>query len=130
MTTSHRVWLIVLALAWTPYGIYCFLAPHALAAIAGLTTNTNWGVTELRAMYGGMQTAIGISAMLALFGLVRLDSALFVQLIALGGLGAARLGGALMGSDWSIYTLAAIALEWFGFFALLVVYRKLPNSLG
>jgi hypothetical protein len=102
--------LVVSTLAWIPYGLYCFAAPTALAEIAGVAATTPTGIVELRAMYGGAQTAIGA---LALGALLRPDLRRGVVL-ALGtitaGLALARFAGALAGG-FSPYTLGGLAFE-------------------
>lgn len=55
-----RTYLIMAALAWTPYGLYLLFAPEALEGIAGVAAMHGAGTTELRAMYGGLQVAIGL----------------------------------------------------------------------
>ena len=65
---SPRIVLGLSAAIWLPYGLYCFFAPDALAAIAGVASNSTTGSIELRAMYGGLQLSIGA---LALAGLLR-----------------------------------------------------------
>ncbi len=63
-----RVFLGLVALVWLPYGLLCFFQPGFLAGAAGVTSTSATGSTELRAMYGGLQVAIGV---LALAGALR-----------------------------------------------------------
>ena len=107
-----RILLFVLAAGWVPFGLYCFLFPEALTDISGIQATQAAAVTELRAMYGGVQIAVGLSALLGGLRLLALDKALLVQIVALGGLGVARLGGALITGDASAYTLGALGFEW------------------
>lgn len=107
-----RILLFVLAAGWVPFGLYCFLFPEALTGISGIQATQAAAVTELRAMYGGVQIAVGLSALLGGLRLLALDKALLVQIVALGGLGVARLGGALITGDASAYTLGALGFEW------------------
>ncbi len=51
---ATRIFPLLSALLWLPYGVYCFIHPSALAAIAGVGFQTPTGSTELRAMYGGL----------------------------------------------------------------------------
>ena len=63
---ATRIFLLLSALLWLPYGIYCWLHPSYLAEAAGVVFQ---GSTELRAMYGGLQAALGFeftSAVIAL----------------------------------------------------------------
>ena len=107
-----RVFLVLSALLWLPYGLYCLLVPHSLAEAAGVAATTPTGITELRAMYGGLQAAIGT---LALVGAIR-GSVTRSALVAIGtltlGLGSARLLGALIDGGFSSYTGMGLGFEW------------------
>ena len=106
-----RIFLGLSVLIWLPYGVYCLLAPHALAASAGLTAVSATGTTELRAMYGGLQMAIGLLAAFALFR----GSLRPAALVALGfltlGLGTGRLFGMALDGDVSQYSGFALVFE-------------------
>ena len=103
--------LIFSALIWLPYGLYCFFQPGVLAEAAGVVATTATGTTELRAMYGGLQTAIGALALAALVK-PRLASGTLLSLVFLtGGLASARLLGFLMDGGWSSYTAGGLAFE-------------------
>lgn len=107
-----RIFLVVCAFLWLPYGVYLFLEPQALVESAGVTATTTTGSTEVRAMYGGLQAAVGL---LALLGAVRsgLRRPALVMLVFLaGGLAVARSAGAAMDGGVEAYTVMALALEW------------------
>ena len=61
-----RAFLIFSVLLWLPYGLYLMFQPGYLSEIAGLQGATPTGITELRAMYGGLQAALGAFAVAAL----------------------------------------------------------------
>ncbi|HVN40672.1 MAG TPA: DUF4345 domain-containing protein [Myxococcota bacterium] len=107
-----RVFLVLSALLWLPYGLYCLIDPGSLAQAAGVVARTPTGTTELRAMYGGLQAAIGV---LALVGAIR-GSVTRSALVAIGtltlGLGSARLLGALMDGGFTSYTGMGLGFEW------------------
>jgi hypothetical protein len=108
---ASRIFLALSALVWLPYGLYCFFAPGALEGVAGVGSSSTTGSIELRAMYGGLQAAIGT---LALAGLLR-DSMRRPALLALvflgGGLALARLAGAVIESELSTYTAMGLFFE-------------------
>lgn len=106
-----RIFLGLSALVWLPYGILCFAAPEFLNGAAGVSAASATGSTELRAMYGGLEAAIGV---LVLLGAMR-DSlarpALVVLAFLCGGLALGRLGGVWIDGAISAYTASALALE-------------------
>lgn len=106
-----RIFLLLSALVWLPYGIYCTLHPEYLAEVAGVAFQSPTGSTEVRAMYGGLQAALGV---LAVFGALRPDwvrPALAAIGFATTGLGSARLVGALLDGGVSSYTTMALGFE-------------------
>lgn len=106
-----RIFLAANVLLWLPYGLYCLAAPGFLAGAAGVAATTPTGATELRAMYGGLQAAIGL---LALAALLRRDlerTALTALAFLAGGLFTGRLLGAIADGGLSAYTGGALALE-------------------
>ena len=109
---TARIFLALSALLWLPYGLYCLFVPGSLASAAGVVATTPTGTTELRAMYGGLQVAIGL---LALAGAVR-GSVTRTALVAVGtltaGLGSARLFGLLVDGGFTAYTGMGLGFEW------------------
>ena len=108
---ATRIFLATMAIVWLPYGLYCFLDPSALRSMAGLTATTPTAMTELRAMYGGLQSAIGALALLAT---VRRDlerPALIMLATLLPGLAAARLLGLVLDGSWTAYTMMGLSFE-------------------
>lgn len=108
---APRVFLVVSALIWLPYGIYCFLAPGSLAAAAGVTATSATGTTELRAMYGGLQAALGLLAGLAVFRASLVRPALLALAFLTGGLATARLLGVALDGGLSSYTAMGLGFE-------------------
>ena len=105
-------WFLGLSAAlWLPYGLYCFFVPTSLAEAAGVVSQTPTGSTELRAMYGGLQAAIGVLAGAAVVrrGLIR------PALVALGflaaGLATARALGVALDGGFSSYTAMGLGFE-------------------
>lgn len=119
-----RIFLALSAILWGLYGIYCLLVPGALHEMAGVVATTPTGTTELRAMYGGLQLAVGV---LALLGALR-GSLTRTALVALGtltlGLGSARLFGLLVDGHFTAYTGMGLGLEWFTALACRALLRR------
>jgi hypothetical protein len=106
-----RVFLAANALLWLPYGLYCLAQPQMLAEVAGVAAVSPTGVTELRAMYGGLQAAIGALALVAALRRDLQRTALVALAFLAGGLFSARALGALVDGGLSGYTIGALVLE-------------------
>lgn len=122
---AARLFLGINVLVWVPYGVYCFFAPGFLAEAAGVASLSPTGTTELRAMYGGLQIAIGVLCALGLFRAGWQEKALHALGILTLGLGSARLIGAALDGAFSQYTIGALVFE-FGLagIALLLANRE------
>src|SRR5262245_2750404 len=117
-----QIFLTLSGLGWLLYGIYCFLVPGSLAEAAGVVAQSPTATTELRAMYGGLQAAIGV---LALFGAARGDlrrTALLTIGFITAGLGTTRLLGVILDGGISAYTVMGLIFE-FGSAGLVVWLR-------
>lgn len=105
------IFLALSSLVWLPYGLWCLARPEILAAFAGVAATTPTAVAELRAMYGGLQTAIGVLAALALARPDRRRGVVLTLGVLTAGLGIARLLGVVLGAGISSYTAAALVIE-------------------
>lgn len=106
-----RAFLAVSALIWLPYGVLCFVAPGTLVEVAGVAPSSVTGTIEIRAMYGGLQSALGILAAAAFFQPTLRRPALLTLAFVCAGLFLARLLGALLGMEFSSYTAMALLFE-------------------
>jgi hypothetical protein len=109
--TGTRVFLGIQTLIWLPYGIFCFFRPEFLHTAAGIALGSATASTEVRAMYGGLQAAIGA---MTLAGLLRTDltrTALLVLAFLVTGLATTRFAGLLLDGGLSAYTMAGLAFE-------------------
>lgn len=106
-----RLFLAASALVWLPYGLLCFFAPGFLAEVAGVASTSTTGTIELRAMYGGLQAALGVLAGAAFFQPSLQRPALIALSFVCAGLFMARLLGALLGTEFSSYTAVGLLFE-------------------
>jgi hypothetical protein len=112
MMRGARIFLGLSTLVWLPYGVFLLFQPGYLHEAAGVAIASTTGRIELRAMYGGLQAAIGL---LALAGLVRSDlrrTALTTLAFLAAGLATGRTFGVLLDGEVSSYTAMALVLEW------------------
>jgi hypothetical protein len=96
--TLTQVFLGFNSLFWLPWGFVNLVWPKAWAGdvISGMDVydlSSAVARTEVRAMYGGLQMAIGLFALLGVFKPKYRDAALVFFVIALTGLSLCRLGG-------------------------------------
>jgi hypothetical protein len=124
---AARIFLALTALIWLPYGIYCFVAPGSLAEMAGVAASTTTGTIELKAMYGGLQAAIGALALAAALRPALIGSALLAGSFLFPGLAVARLLGALGAGEFSPYTIMGLGLEWGSTAIAVWLLRRQPS---
>jgi len=108
---AARLFLLLCAILWLPYGLYCLVQPESLATAAGVVSASRTGTIELRAMYGGLQAAVGTLCLLAALrpGLVR--PALLCLAFLCSGLALARFSGAALEREVSSYTALGLGFE-------------------
>ena len=106
-----RIFLGLSALVWIAYGVYCLIEPGFLEGAAGVASSTSTGTTELRAMYGGVQIAIGSMMAAALLRPHLAAGALTALAFLCAGLFSTRLVGAVVDSSFSSYTVSALGFE-------------------
>lgn len=113
-----------------PYGIFCFFQPTFLEQLAGVGATSTTGTVELRAMYGGLQTAFGALALLGALRPAVLQPALLTTAFLCAGLGLFRLLGAIAAAEVSSYTAMGLVFE-VGSAAIAVsLLRGLPTARG
>ena len=96
---------------WLPYGVTCIFFPGYLGEVAGVVGSTATGTTEIRAMYGGLQAAIGVICLTALLRPELALPTLCVLALLTGGLALARGIGLAIDGGATGYTLGAIGFE-------------------
>ena len=110
-SSATKIFLCFSVLLWLPYGLYCALVPTYLAEVAGVVATNSTGLTEIRAMYGGLQAGIGAMCALALGRPKFAASALFALSFLTGGLALVRILGFLLDDSGSGYTYGATLFE-------------------
>lgn len=109
-----RSFLIFVALVFVGYGLACIADPVLPARLAGLEITNGDAYAEMSAMYGGLQTGVGLFCLLAAFRTRLESSALVLLVLGIGLLAASRGLGALRSDDvLTTYTWGALAFETF-----------------
>ena len=106
-----KAFLVFNVVVWLPYGIACLINPSVVTQFAGVAMSSSTGVTEVRAMYGGVQTALGLLALLALFNSSVVRPALITIACVVTGLALSRIAGFFIDGSNSPYTFGAMAFE-------------------
>ncbi|MEO0438096.1 MAG: DUF4345 family protein [Pseudomonadota bacterium] len=109
-----RAFLIFVGLVFAGYGVACAIDPSLAARLAGLATENGDGFAELGAMYGGLQSGIGVFCIIAGLSDRHRDSGLLLLLLGIGALAVLRGASTLRTEDLvSSYTWGALAFESF-----------------
>lgn len=121
-------WVLgITATIFIGYGLICFLYPGFVASIVSLEPTGESALIELRAMYGGLQMAIGLLALSgALMAELRRPTLLMI-LFLLGGLALARTLAVMISGIWDFYNLFALVYEISTALAALVAVTR-PTS--
>ncbi|EAQ96388.1 DUF4345 family protein [Congregibacter litoralis] len=109
-----RAFLILIAFIFAAYGVACILDPSLPARLAGLQITNGDGYAEMSAMYGGLQTGVGVFCLLGAFRSSMERSVLLLLVLGIGLLAATRALGALRTEEvLTVYTWGALAFETF-----------------
>tara|TARA_R110002167_G_scaffold135114_3_gene321404 strand:- start:404 stop:781 length:378 start_codon:yes stop_codon:yes gene_type:complete len=99
-------------IAFIAYGLVSLLSPAIPAGFAGLVMSNGDAFAEVGAMYGGLQTGIGLFCGLALLKPEFYRSGLVLLVLAIGALALARLVSLLASPDpVTAYSYGALVYE-------------------
>ena len=100
------------ALVFTAYGLISLVSPDIPAGLAGLEMSSGDAIAEIGAMYGGLQTGLGLFCLLALLRSDFYRAGLVLLVMGIGTLALARLVSFLMTADTvTAYTYGALIYE-------------------
>lgn len=111
MTWLTRLFLGFTALAFAGYGAACLVAPEIVADAAGLGLASDVARAEVRAMYGGLQIAVGALAAAALLRPALQPGVLLALAFVFAGLAGGRLVGLAVEAAPGAYNAGAFAYE-------------------
>jgi len=107
-----KVVLGISAFVFIAYGLVSLVSPEIPSGLAGLQMNGGDAFAEVGAMYGGLQTGIGLFCLLAVLKAEYYRAGLLLLVVSIGALALARSLSSLMAADTlTMYTYAAIAYE-------------------
>ncbi|MEH6556280.1 MAG: DUF4345 family protein [Oceanicoccus sp.] len=118
--------LAISALVFIAYGLVSFISPAIPAGFAGLIMTNGDAFAEIGAMYGGLQTGLGLFCAVALFKSEFYRSGLMVLFLTIGTLALARWVSLMVVSDpVTSYTYGALGYEiTTAILALIALLRK------
>ena len=100
------------ALVLVGYGLVGLVSPNIPVGFAGLEISTGDAFAEVGAMYGGLQTGLGLFCTLAALRSEYYQAGLMLLVLAIGSLALARLISLLVSIDpVTAYTYGAIMYE-------------------
>ena len=112
-------WLGLNGVVFLGYGVVCLFTPSMPADYAGIALSTSSGETEIRAMYGGLQAALGAFLIFCAVSTSRQAEGLRTMAFLMGGLALGRAFGLLLDglSPYNVYALvyesvAALVALW------------------
>jgi hypothetical protein len=91
-------------------GLVCAAAPDTLAEMAGITASPS-GLTDLRAIYGGLQIGLGAFLLWCRSDPARTTAGLLALGLAVGCVGALRVLGMLVDGEPNAFHAANLTLE-------------------
>ncbi|MBV1869337.1 MAG: DUF4345 family protein [Gammaproteobacteria bacterium] len=106
-----RNFLLFSAFVWLPYGIACFLFPGLIGGINGIEATAGTGLIEFKAIYGGLQSGMGLLVIYALLNSRMERPALLMLVFLCGPMGFARYVATDFNVAVSLYTYFALVLE-------------------
>lgn len=125
-----RVFLALTGLVLMSYGVYCLFYPLALQEFTAIELTSPTAVTEVRAMYGGLEIAIGLYFFVCAMRPSMVAQALVLMIFCFAGLAGARAFGISVDDDSSAYNLGAIIYEGCsGLIALLLLQLQPGKSV-
>ncbi len=125
-----KPYLIFTVLVWLPWGVLCVFNTAVISDVIGVTSLSVTGNSDLRAMYGGVQTAVGLMALLALYDRRYLRQ-LLVTLAFLGsGLALSRSYGLYTDGSATFYTFGVLSYEIFATVSSIVLLKLSSSTVA
>ena len=129
-----QLFLVANSLFWLPWGFICLVRPEAWSGrvIEGMNVfdlSDAVARTEVRAMYGGLQMAIGALALLGAFRSQHRNTTLTFFVLALTGLAACRFVGMVIEGDDAYFSLATNGIKPGLYNQAGLTMYELPNAI-
>ncbi|MBL4609003.1 MAG: DUF4345 family protein [Pseudomonadales bacterium] len=106
-----RIFLLVSVFVWLPYGLMCFFFPSVVGEFNGMQALGDTGLIEFKAIYGGLQSGMGLLVLMAVMNSRFERPALLMLMFLCGAMGFARFIATDFDGAVSFYTYMAVVLE-------------------
>ena len=122
-----KPYLLFTVIVWLPWGLLCIFDVSGIADIIGVVGVTPSGNSDLRAMYGGVQTAVGLMAVWALYD-ARFFRNFLINLAFVGScLALSRTYGLFVDDSSTGYTWGVLTYEYFAAISSMLWLRVLDR---
>ena len=122
-----KPYLLFTAIVWLPWGLLCIFDVSGIADIIGVVGVTPSGNSDLRAMYGGVQTAVGLMAVWALYNPRFFRNFLINLAFVCSCLALSRTYGLFVDDSSRGYTWGVLAYEYFAAISSMLWLRVLDR---
>ncbi len=109
--TLARLFLIYAVLMLAGFGVLSLLNPQALARMVGMQLTTTTAISDVRAVYGGLEIALALFLVWCLLDASRMSLGLGFTAAAFGFVAAGRGLGVLLDRPVTSLTLKVLAVE-------------------
>ena len=123
-----KPYLLLMVIVWLPWGLVCIFNTAIIEDIIGVTGLHSTGTTDIRVMYGGVQSAVGLMALVALFRNAYLKHTLFGLAFLGCTMAFARGYGMIIDNSPTFYNWGIICFEAFTGLSALIWLKSLPKN--
>jgi len=124
MQLFQKIFLLFQAGVCSGLGLLIFFSPKWFQGVTTIGATDLHGLTDIRATYGGIFTAIGIACLYATASTSRRAATLYLLATVYAGLSIARLLAAAIEGDSSVYTLTCLIFEMLSVLTALLLLRQ------
>lgn len=123
-----KPYLIIMIIVWLPWGLQCIFNIPRVEEMIGVTGLNATGNTDIRVMYGGVQTAVGIMAAFALFKSAYVKYVLFTLAFLGCTMALSRGYGMIVDSSATPYNWGVIGFEALAGIAAILLLKSLTKN--
>ena len=129
LTKLAQGYLLLQGIVFFGLGVWFLIEPTTMASAIGLIPESPAGFTELRAVYGGLEIALGIFLVVTGCWAKWSEIGLWLLLSCYGGITTGRIIGILLDQPDDIFTLELLSFEAGSLLiAILLVFGKKRTS--